>query len=317
MDLSALSNLAKAQKKSEHLNQRHDKALQLYHLGCEYAQRAKQSDYTDKLLSKKAIACFVKAIENNRNDARAYIQLARLFLLYKDPIQANKYLNEALRIDPLDPDAQKLLEYTQKSAVRTRTRPQAATPTEPSETVAPATAQNPQSDYDALAQLIQTQTQAAFAQVNGLKPSMIPIQVNHMRKTLRQLESQFDAICQELERLESLFDLSTLELELNTMEMHLNAFEEIVSFSERQIQFRKEALALSQEIEAQMQSSAQKLAPKATYDQFLDQALTQCDALADQLEALQGAGNEVSHLLKDYDQLNAVFQSFDSHLNQA
>ncbi len=316
MDLSALSNLAKARQQSDHLDQRHDKALQLYRLGCEYLKRAKLSHYQDKSLTKKAIACLVKAIENNRKDARAYIQLARLFLIFKQPIQANKYLQEAVRIDPLDPNAQKLLTYTQKSASRTRMRPVSEPlpiDTQQTELVDPSL--QPQVAYAALAQRIQEQIEIAFERVQGLKPSMIPIQVNHMRQTLRQLEKPFDSICQEMDRIEKQIDLSPLEFEFKKLELNLNVFEDILSFSERQIQFRNETLALSQEIEVQMQSSTQEIEPRETYERFLDQALIQCDALADQLEALEGAGNEVGHLMKDYDQLNNVFQSFDNCLN--
>lgn len=315
MDLSALSNLSKARKQSGHLDQRHEKAFRLYRLGCEYLKRAKKSNYSDKNLTKKSIRCFVKAIENNRNDARPYARLGYLFLLYKDPVQASKYLNEAVRINPKNADAQRLLDYAQNSAVKKIKKKKGLGAPPPKLKL--NTQGTPQGQYKALERAIQEQVTLSFQKVQGIKPTLIPINLRQLRDTLKNLEKNYDDLGKSLDVLEQKIDVSRLDMELKKLEINLNLLEDTIKLSEQQIEFKKSMLTLTEQIEIHMERYVQKADPIEVYEDFLDKALDECDELADELEFLEGSGYDIKPLMKYYNKLNAVFQKFDTCLNPA
>lgn len=311
MDFSALSKLSKkgTQPLQDERQRRFDK---LYRLGTEYLNRSKATQFQDREQVKKAAICFGHAIESNRRDPRPHLKLAYISLIFREYKMAARHLQEVLRLEPEHKQAKKLLAHLEKQstqAIRNSNKDKGLSLQQVKVLAKPSQSKG-KVLYAETQTLIQNQIKESFERMQGIKPTLVPINLNKFEEIHQQLESNYELINQQLDLLEQEgFDLAPLERELQKLEVNLNLMEDTCKLSREMIALKKalqEETAKIQDWNAAIErgASPEKI---AEYEPLYDQMVDRCDQLADELDTLEGSGFDIQALMKYYNQLTASF----------
>jgi hypothetical protein len=311
MDFSALSKLSKkgTQPLQDERQRRFDK---LYRMGTEYLNRSKANQFQDREQVKKAAICFGHAIERNRRDPRPHLKLGYISLIFREYKMAARHLQEVLRLEPDHKQAKKLLAHLEKQstqAIRNSNKDKGLSLQRVKRLEQPSQSKG-KTLYAETQTLIQNQIKESFERMQGIKPTLVPINLNKFEEIHLQLESNYDLINQQLDLLEQEgFDLAPLERELQKLEVNLNLMEDTCKLSREMIALKKalqEETSKIQDMNAAIERGASS-DTLAEYGALYDQMVDRCDELADELDTLEGSGFDIQALMKYYNQLTASF----------
>lgn len=303
MDLQALKALQNA-RQSDHLHARHQKSEKLYKLGVEYFQRARQQQM-ERTLLKKAAKCFAAAIENNRSDARAYVQQAHLFLLVKNGRKAVRYLHEAQRLDPDNARAKELMGHIRndghsKSSGRSIARSSAVSTTD-------AMVHRLQKLVKELEQFVEK----AYRELPALQPTWAkPVWQGYCRLQ-QEYDSAYQRICDRLDQIGRQLDTSELDATLQTLEISLNRFDDVCELSEKMVLLYQRIQHSTLALQRQLEEVHKNLQARSQVPALLDKYQQLVDNLADELDMLEGSGFNIAALMGPYEKLVGVFQQLD------
>lgn len=307
MDLSALQQATR----SEHLQARHEKAEKLYHLGLEYLNRARKDKF-DRTLLRNAARCFNAAIENNRKDPRAYVQQAYLFLLAKNQLKAVKYLQEAQRLSPEDPNVQRLLEHAQKQAgkpVKKKKGPSSSS-YRPKHVVGSHPEQIKRR-RDGLEAELNRLMNRAYRELQDLQPTWAePVLRGYHNLQLTYSEA-YNQICEGVDQLEGKVDIEILDSELQKLEISLNRLDDVCGLSETMVALKRKIEKLHLSLQQKLQEVQRNPAKADLLTPTLDRYSKAIDGLADELDELEGSGFNIAALLPTYEALVGIFQTLD------
>ncbi|MGV3524100.1 MAG: hypothetical protein ACO1RX_07745 [Candidatus Sericytochromatia bacterium] len=306
MDLHALNQA----NRSEHLHARHEKAEQLYRLGCEYLQRAQQHEL-DRVLLRNAGRCFAAAIEHNRREPRAYVQQAYLMLLVGNQRKALRYVQEALRVAPDFPRAQALLKHIQQRAgkVPVASRPGTAPLGQP-------VRQGPDLDslrqrHDKLRIELEGLLSHAYRELQDLKPTWAKPVLDGYRRLQENYTQAYDRLCTQLDGLESHLDVSTADAELQKLEISLNRLDDVCALSAQLVDLYQRVDHLRKLLEKQCETCERQPLARKQIPQLLDRWQPVCDEIADEMDMLEGSGTSLAVLMPAYESLCATFARLD------
>ncbi|PIQ28669.1 hypothetical protein COW36_12145 [bacterium (Candidatus Blackallbacteria) CG17_big_fil_post_rev_8_21_14_2_50_48_46] len=310
MDLSALSKISS--KKTQNMQDERQKRFdRLYRMGAEYLKRAKKTDFSDRSLVKKAGICFSQAIENNRRDPRPLVKLGYISTVFRDTKLATRYLNEALRLDPENKDAKKLLAHIEKQSTQAiknlkKDKGLSLQKVQKLSEAAPVTGK---AFYLQTQELILTQIRESFERMQGIQPTLVPINLQKFEEIHQQLETNYEELNQKLDQLEEEgFDIEPLERDFQKLEVNLNLMEDTCKLSRKMIALKKSIQEETSKVQDWNQVLEMHPAPekKAEIDSHFDEMMDRSDELADELDELEGSGFDIQALMKYYNQFSAA-----------
>lgn len=319
MDLSALSKLS-AKKTQSLQNERQRRFDRLYRMGAEYLRRARKEQFQNRALVKRAAICFGQAIENNRRDPRPLVKLAYISLVFRDAKLATRHLNEALRLEPGNAEAKKLQAHLEKQstqALRNLKQKDQGLTLKSVRRLQESTPVQGENLYLQTQQLIQAQIRESFELMQGIRPTLVGINLNKYEQIYQQLEANYDTISRQLDQLEAEgIQIEPLERELQKLEINLNQLEDTCKLSRQMMTLKKIAQSETERVQdwnLQLETNP-TVELKASLDAQFDAVMERCDALADELDELEGSGFDIQPLMKYYQQLTAACSRFEKLL---
>jgi len=274
------------------------------------------SQFEQKDQLKQALECFVRAVKTQRNSAEAFVGLAYLLMLIQENEQAKPYLREALRLNPRQADAQKLLKalYLPPTQVVSRSNPPPSVPAPLPSSPLPVNSLTPEQ----LLLDIQRACQAAQEKVLPL-PSGRADDLENLTQTLEQFNLSYRDLKAELKMLEAEEDCTALEIALYP-------FEKIIREWKKNLAVNEAFQSLLQKIAKQTQQSqkaiftlksSQGFKQIEIYESRLEFLLDSCDRFADEIDLFQEQGFATHELENCYAQLLETVESFREALDEA
>lgn len=297
MDLQLLSNLET--KTFSLAQQRHDEAAELTRDGMLCLLEARDEGFTDPELLAEACEYLLDAIRHNRNDPDPYIGMGYLLWLIGESAEAAPYLLEALHLDPGNSDATQLLELT-RQPLATAPQPQAP----------PPIAVEPELDYDRLYDELEAYITREVQQLSALPPKAFAI--TDQRERIERMERRFETLSQtqaeiqaSLAAVEEEIDCSELRQKLRPFDVLLKRCGASLSRSWELIQLQEVIAGHSRWLQRELgrfEARNGELPEDFSQERF-EALLGDCDALADQLDALEQEGLEAGELITAYERL--------------
>lgn len=282
-DLHALRETqGKIQNSRAHLGQTQSQA------GYQHLAAAFQSDFRDKAALQAALEKFLQAARFQRSSPEPLIGLGYIFLLLNQLDQAEKYLREALRLSPQDPDAAALLRDLHR--LRTPDLP-AATPLTPtlslSEPAVTGVLSAEESGPDAVQHRIATVLTAAKAWALP-PPSPDSARAEGLTQQLALFQQQYQTLQSEIQALQSDWDTTPLELALYPLEKILRQGQKRLELCQLYGQLVARMHKLQSQVETALAAVFRaEAAQLPIYESRLERVMDSCDQLADEIEALQ------------------------------
>lgn len=277
---------------------------------------AELDDYQNREIVLQACHLLMDAIQIKRDFVEPYLHLARAFIVFNDDQQALKYLLEARHYDPENQDIQRLLEFLQSTS-----SPKASQTAQLQETDLNqifSQSMNAQ-DLEALEEAILRDIRNLLASEHTqIQASPDPQIQAALRQTQHSLQVQFQAIQDRLNDLSQYTEISGLQLSLRPLEILLRRFNATLQLSERLAELQQEILrqkAIVTTALTQDQGSSDT-ASEARLEADLESVLDHCDQLADQLDELASANQDISSLEGVYQELVDVILLWQDRLDE-
>lgn len=301
MDLKALVNTHRRIAEN-----RQDVGVDYCQKGFMLLAQAELTEFREKQLLKDATSYFIRAIRFKRTSTDAYVGLGYLLILLTDYEGASKYLKEALRLDPSNGDAAKLLEHVQTH------QPQSVKPNAQPEDLSDL---NYDELYDKIEILIFTQIKTIME-----TPPMIPTVDTDALKALEQqtaaFETTYQHIVQQLDIIEAEIDTSDLRNNLRPFEIALGRFQTGLSTSHHMQKIQAGILKEMHRVKEHLMQVRNNPESTENEEVFLDDVMDHCDALADELDVLERKAISIEPLLQRYESLVALIEQFRDTLDE-
>jgi tetratricopeptide (TPR) repeat protein len=290
-----------------------DYCLQGYHL----LAQALNTDFKDKAQLLSAQQKFIQAVRFQRSSAEPLVGLAYILLLLNQIPLAEKYLYEAIRLNPDHEDAQTLLASLPQFR---KSQPIPETPemlSEPTTLIIPNNDPGHEDAQVALAQEIQS---AVIAAQNWVwpAPGLDPVIVESLVAKLEQIAQQYHDLKQAVLELEAEWDTTPLEIALYPLERVLRQGQKLKrvsdTFLELQAQIEKIAKQIASALQALQKADAKQL---PIFESRLDRIMDSCDHLADEIDALQEQGYIIQALERLYEILLFRVEAFRDALDDS
>lgn len=263
--------------------ERHAVAAQSYQQGMACLAQAQAEGFKNPARLKEASAHLLEAIRHQHHLPDPYIGMAYLMLLLNQRSDALHYLDEALRIEPSNPSAASLRQLIHTDSPLPQTGPHFTR------------------RFEAL--LEQT--------IRTLSQSPPPVPCAEIKAYL-QLETEAIELRRHYDELHDLAEeterdrLVPIAKRLALFEKALHASCELLDLHEQLQEEQETAASLDQLTETHTHLVQQELA----------HTLDHCDALADEINALESEGIPVAALEKDYEALAGTVEHLQAHLQE-
>lgn len=248
------------------------------------------SEFKDKDQAKVSVKHFFKAAKLKSQAVAPYLYLAYVMLLYKEKEKALDFIQQALRREPDNVDAQYLLKATLQT--------QNQNSSEVQRSLMQHIFNIRMLDYDSTELLLEKQISNIFmANSEACQVSSEPKAVLKLRAHLNQLYTIYHQINNQLAQLND-EDILPLKKKIQPLEQLLKQFENKYHIS---LQMQDLDLSIVKKIEY-VTNMAQSIADSEyvirNLDNSIETLMDQCDAIADQLDEWQAKYETV--LLEDH-----------------
>lgn len=301
MDLKQLQALT---ARKEELNQnRHSKSEEHFIKGMQALALAHQEDFSHKETVKSACTSLIESLKLNRQDIRPYLALAYLFTIVNAFDTAYEYLEAALELEPQNEVA---LAMQQVIGEQKQDIVPPSSDTLPSLSVS----QDGRSpiDYDALYDRIQIYIVAEVkkAMEIELPPPSSEVEVSQfIDDKLDEYTEKYQYIKKELAILDEEIDTSDLERHAKPLQMIVKRLEDNAAVTHQLTSIRTQLEFLDKEVDQLLEQIQTALPPQemAVLERQVENLLDQYDAIADQLDLLEGKPYHWQPLLVKYEEL--------------
>lgn len=311
-----LSTLAKLQKKTASVaRQRHDVSADLISRGFSALLTAQQEDFANRERLVEACELLLEAIRYQRSNPDPYVGVGYMYWLVGEYQESIAYLQEALIFDPQNEDARTLLDQMSQN------RPQAR-PADSSSSQNIPELDDTDPDYDELYDQTETQINRLVQEVSSFSPKDFGVRterfaIEKMERKYAGLIQKQDQLLADLQFVEKEIDCDELRARLRPFNLFLERCRQILAKSWQQVELqqilndhniwiRKELIRIGR---------GDQLPDDFSQKRF-EHLLEDCDALADQLDALEQEGHDVSGLVQSYEQLAAQVNNMQDLLDQ-
>lgn len=278
---------------------RHEESENYLARGVECMLLAEENGYQDRELLTEACDAYIEAIKFNRQNTEAYVGMAYLLWILGDNRQALSYLEQGLRTNPNNKDVHTLIQKI------TGYGPKAVQAAPASEDAAALSAQVTQMVDDLLDYLESEKTAAIAASVNEHA-------IERLQDKLQDWELRYDEVLAGIDQLEAFHERVMLTVELAPIQDRILAYHQALRQSEKLV-------ALDDKIIENIATTRDYLdalgkGDPGMFHAYLDMLLDNCDALADELEALEKEGLNIRTLESHYQQLSELVEALQSQL---
>ncbi len=268
---------------------------------------AESQGFVDKAPLKQAMRLFIQAARQKRRYVEPYVGLAYLSLLIEQREVAKKYLTTALQIEPNNEDALRLQSYL----------------TEEPEALPEEGLKLPELDDLDPDQLYDQLEQTLFGLIRELMKmppplaTLEPDALEALQKQTDELESQAQTYDKQIQSLEREFDTSELRRRIRPLEAMLKRAQKALEASEKMVQIQSQIQGLLQtvkNISARLAQPTPELLQRTENE--LESLMDSCDWAADQLDALEEQGHDISPLAHSYHVLTAIIEQIRDSLDE-
>lgn len=268
---------------------------------------AESQGFVDKAPLKQAMRLFIQAARQKRRYIEPYVGLAYLSLLIEQREVAQKYLTTALQIEPNNEDALRLQSYL----------------TEEPEALPEESFKLPELDGLDPDQLYDQLEQSLFGLIRELMKmppplaTLDPDSLEALKKQTDELESQAQTYDKQIQSLEREFDTSELRRRIRPLEAMLKRAQKALEASEQMVQIQSQIQGLLQtvrNISARLAQPTPELLQRTENE--LESLMDSCDWAADQLDALEEHGHDISALAHSYHVLTAIIEQIRDSLDE-
>lgn len=265
---------------------------------------AELQDYQDRELVLQACHYFMDAIQFKRDFVEPYLHLARAFIVFHDDRQAVKYLIQAKEFEPEHPDILRLLDFLQSTGKSSRGN------TDPPDLPPPIGLAFQQSlevqDFESLEiQLLKDIRTLMTSEQTQVRLSLNPQIQQEMQAAYLSLKDQYEQIQARLNVLAQETEVSGLELSLRPLEILMRRFQATLQLAGQLTEIKNQIEGLQSETQMHIQALKTEAAQAESQEEALECMLDNCDALADQLDELASANQDISLVEHDYQELVA------------
>ena len=302
MDLDALKTLKQASHRADAKSHaRHGMAEEQFHKAIELLKQFKKTDFQDKALDQEASQLLITSIQKNRLDARPYVALGYLVLIYGETLKGIQFLREALKLDPNNPDAQRLLNVAQTSGVLIKETPAsesiaAIKPVEVS-THEPTPDQLDEM-YEQTYDLILEQQKQVQSLMGRLKPTFLESELKGLQYLADQWFNFHQRLNSRLELLEREFEMDELTSALIPLHKAQEKLQEAISLSETM-------LALDQQLNVLQTTLTQQ-------NESVASLVERYEAITHQLHPLKEKNLDLTFLLKRFNEVTEKLELLKS-----
>ncbi|PKL75400.1 MAG: hypothetical protein CVV27_15595 [Candidatus Melainabacteria bacterium HGW-Melainabacteria-1] len=301
--------------------QRHQRAQDQLVEGMKLLQRAHDEGFTQPLRLQQACSLLIEAIKQRRGDIRPYLGLAYIFMLLEDHAQAQKYVRQALTLEPDNPLVRsfqaRIAEDHQRIAARRQTLRHS-----PGPSAASIAAADQGLDYDALYETAQSEIRKLLRELMlaGLSAPVSNargIAALEQRQAAQQAGHQ--AILAQLKIVDEDIDTADLVRLLKPVEAHLRRSQQVIELS-KQLQSLAARLREDIELAAQICEEArgtQDPADLEVLEENLEALLDNADGYAQSIEELQQQHQQLADIETLYAQLQEQIESYQDALEEA
>lgn len=287
-----MSNLS-AETLNPNTRYRHEESQNYLSRGVECMLLAEEDQYQDKALLTEACDAFIEAIKYNRQQTEAYVGMAYLLWILGDNPRALQYLEQGLRTHPAHPDVHALIkQITGKTQAATAAAPQAQ----------PQAYQALQAEIQVLLQKLQGENTATLA------ASVNPHAVERLQERLLTWESDYEAVLTAIDALQAFHERVMLTCELGPVQDRIMAYHQALRQSERLTRLDDKILENTRLTRQYL--NALEAGETAMFRSYADILIDNCDALADELDALEREGLNIRTLDSHYQQLIEMVEAF-------
>ncbi|PKL77440.1 MAG: hypothetical protein CVV27_05415 [Candidatus Melainabacteria bacterium HGW-Melainabacteria-1] len=301
-----LKALAGIQAQRNQLDARRgEQSGKLYQQGLTAFAQASQSDFADRAALREALVAWIEAIKQQRSNPAPYIALGYLFSLLGDGRTAIMYLKAAQNLDPAHPDPPVLIQHLLEAPVKAVSAQKPAIP-------APTVDDESYEDLEDLLLVWIGRVQVWPLPVASLTPELHR-QLAQCHQELAQAIAQFEKGLQELE---TEFDVADLRKRLRPLESRLQQYSLAIQQSRELAQLNQEITRFQGKVEQALQPHSHGANLNPQLETEIEQWLDDCDAIADQLEALEAKSLDISSLLLNYESLSQLLAKLQDQLDE-
>jgi len=296
-DFSALKSVQ--QDRSAQSQQRQQRGEQAYQEGLKWLAHYNQTPAKDTLL--QAMQAMISASTYQRNRAEPLAVLAYIYYALRSPQLAAKYFRLAQAADPQAKVVARMREVlTERPAVATL-----------GDNPAFSLPDLDAIDYDALYDEAEGQIRDLLRQLLrcDLKQPLLIAKdaLTVAEHNYAQMLSIHKALSQQLDIINEDIDIAPLQRQLHPVEQRLNAYQ-------RWLELSRITCQLAERTDDYFQQTVAALEQEPLPESLLDPLLDGCDAIADQIDALQAQGYGTEGIEQLYGQLTQKVTQFQDLL---
>lgn len=324
--LEALSKLSSSRDQQRHGQSEHQLSD-----GMALVEQAQAEGFTQPGLLQQAASLLTEAIRRNRSDIRAYLGMAYIFLLLEDHALAQKYVHQALQLQPqnalvrafqtrIGEDYQRVAQRRQQL----RNTPASVHSATGSASDAGQPSRIATGDSDDIDTLYD-QTEAGIRQMlRELMLAGIPQPVadtagiHKLEQALATHRDNHSQIMHQLRQIEAELDTSDLMRLIKPIEAHHQRYSQVIAFSQVLKGLKDRLVTELEQVKEIIEEarSTQDPADIEVLEENLEALLDNADAFAQEIETLQKQNYPLAGLEDLYEQLQERLETYQDALEE-
>lgn len=251
--------------------------------------RAQENNFTNRKQLQKAVKLFIQALRRYREQAEPLIGLGYIHILISDFQGAQKFLKQALNIEPDNQSARELMDYTHQPFI-------------PEKAVDELTADDFDELYDEAEAKIVLLLQRVLKFPTENPPTLDTLELDAHFKEFGEVMSDFEELQNTFAILEIEFDIGELRIKVKPLEKGIVRQQKYMRTSREFQATYKDILVTMKKITASTKA-VQEENLLADIEGQLHSFMDDCDRLADRLDAFDEQGINITPLEKTYEMI--------------
>lgn len=318
--LEALSKLSASRDQ-----QRHGQSEKQLIDGLNLIEQAQAEGFSQPLHLQQAASLLTEAIKRNRAEIRAYLGMAYIFLLLEDHSMAQKYVHQALQLQPNNPlvrsfQARVGEDYQRVTKRRQELRNPAAHPTTAAAQPSRMTAAD-DDDIDTLYDQTETHIRQMLRELMlaGMpQPAADSAGIRRLEQALETHQANYAQIMAQLKKIETELDTADLMRLVKPVEAHHQRYRQVISFSQLLKGLKDRLVAEIEQVKEITEEARNTQDPSdiEVLEENLEALLDNADSFAQEIETLQQQNFPLAGLEDLYEQLQERLETYQDALEE-
>ncbi len=319
--LEALSKLSASRDQ-----QRHGQSEKQLIDGLNLIDQAQAEGFNQPLRLQQAASLLTEAIKRNRAEIRAYLGMAYIFLLLEDHSMAQKYVHQALQLQPNNPLVRSFQARVGEDYQRVAKRRQelrsnpAARPTQTTAQPSRMTAAD-DDDIDALYDQTETHIRQMLRElmlVGMPQPAADHSGILRLEQALETHQANYAQIMAQLKKIETKLDTADLMRLVKPVEAHHQRYRQVISFSQLLKGLKDRLVTEIEQVKEITEEARNTQDPNdiEVLEENLEALLDNADGFAQEIETLQQQNFPLAGLEDLYEQLQERLETYQDALEE-